>query len=186
MPMTRAAQRIHPVRDDLERIDVEAAVGLIEDGVFRLEHGHLQDLVPLLLAAGETFVDRARGERAIHPEAIHFLVKLGVVIGRLEFLALRQAGLHRRAQEVGDRDARDFARILEGHEKAFSRPFVRFELENIFAVHRHRASGHDVIRMAGQHLGERAFAGAVRPHDGVHLSLWNGETQAADDLLLGN
>ena len=182
----RPAQRVDAVRDDFERVDVEAAVGLVEHGVFRLEHRHLQNFVALLLAAGEAFIHRARGERAIHLEQIHLLVELRVVIGRLEFLALRQTGLDRGAEEIGDRHAGDFARVLEGQEKASPRALVRLQFENIFAVHQHRSRGHDVIRMAGQHLGERALAGAVWPHDGVHFALGNGEAETADDLLFGD
>ena len=54
----RAAHRVHAVRDDLQRVDVEPGVGLVEDRQRRLEHRHLKDLVALLLAAGEAFVDR--------------------------------------------------------------------------------------------------------------------------------
>ena len=38
-------QRVNAVGDDLERIDVETAVGFIEHGVFRLEHRELQNLL---------------------------------------------------------------------------------------------------------------------------------------------
>ena len=44
----RSPQRVNAVRHGLERIDVEAAVGFIEDGVFRFEHGELQNLGALL------------------------------------------------------------------------------------------------------------------------------------------
>ena len=40
--------------------------------------------------------------------------------------------------------------------------------------------------MAGQHFGERAFAGTIRPHDGVHFALRHGQAEAADDLLSGD
>ena len=39
--------------DDAQRVDVEARVGLVEDRDVGLEQGHLEDLVALLLAAGE-------------------------------------------------------------------------------------------------------------------------------------
>ena len=53
------AHRVDALRDDLQRVDVEAGVGLVEDRQPRLEHGHVEDLVALLLAAREAFVDRA-------------------------------------------------------------------------------------------------------------------------------
>ena len=86
-PAIRAAHGINAVGDDLERVDIEAAVGFVEDRVFRFEHGQLQNFVPLLFAAGKSFVDRARSERAIHLEQVHFFVKPGVIFGRLELLA---------------------------------------------------------------------------------------------------
>src|SRR5215470_320288 len=53
------AQAVDAGRHHAERIDVEAAVGLVEDGELRLEHRHLEDLVALLLTAGEAHVDGA-------------------------------------------------------------------------------------------------------------------------------
>ena len=56
----------------------------------------------------------------------------------------------------------------------------------IFAVHQHRARGDGVIGMAGDHLGEGAFAGAVRPHDGVDFAPRHREREPADDLLFAD
>ena len=54
-----AAQSVDAVRYDFQRIDIEPGVGLIENRQFRIEHRHLEDLVPLFLTAGETFVHSA-------------------------------------------------------------------------------------------------------------------------------
>ena len=54
--------------DDAQRVDVQAGVGLVEDGDLRLEQAQLQDLVALLLAAGEALVDAALGERRVDVE----------------------------------------------------------------------------------------------------------------------
>ena len=53
---------VDALRDDLERVDVEAGVGLVEHRELRLEQLELQDLVALLLAAREALVDVALGE----------------------------------------------------------------------------------------------------------------------------
>ena len=37
--------------------------------------------------------------------------------------------------------------------------------------------------MTGEDLGERAFAGAVRAHDGVDFALRHREAESSDDLL---
>src|SRR5947208_15826300 len=112
------------MRHGLERVNVQAAVGLIENGIFRLEHRQLQNLGTLLFAAGKTLVDRTRSERTIHPEQLDLFIKLCVIVGGLKLLALRQARLHRGTKKVGDRHAWNFARILESHEKAASCAFV--------------------------------------------------------------
>ena len=55
----RAAHGVDAVGDELQRVDVEPGVGLVEDRELRLEQRHLEDLVALLLAAREPFVDGA-------------------------------------------------------------------------------------------------------------------------------
>ena len=51
--------------------------------------------------------------------------------------------------------------------------------EQILAVVEHLAAGHLVAVAAGQHLRQRALAGAVRPHDRVHLARLHREVDAA-------
>src|SRR5207249_8753065 len=43
----RSSERVNAMRDDLERIDVEPAVGFIENRVSRLDHGELENLAAL-------------------------------------------------------------------------------------------------------------------------------------------
>ena len=109
---------VDAVGDDAERVDVEAGVGLVHEGELGLEHGHLENLAALLFAAGETVVDRARGELPVDLQQVHFGVEALVVGGGVEFLALGHAGLDGGAEEVGDGDAGDFARVLEREEEA--------------------------------------------------------------------
>ena len=54
-----ADELVDAVRDDPQRVDVEPRVGLVEHRDPRLQHRHLQDLDPLLLAAGEAVVQVA-------------------------------------------------------------------------------------------------------------------------------
>ena len=84
------AQAIDAVGDDLERIDVEAGVGFIEQRELRLEHQHLQDLVALLLAAGEALVDAARQEASLI--CMNFIFRR-TSVEELEGVELRQATL---------------------------------------------------------------------------------------------
>src|SRR5205085_9615164 len=52
----RADELLYAAGDDAERVDVEAAVRLVEHRNARLQHRHLQDLDALLLAAREPVV----------------------------------------------------------------------------------------------------------------------------------
>ena len=54
----RRAERVDAIGDDAQRVDVEAGIRLVHDAERRLEQRHLQDLVPLLLAAGKADVER--------------------------------------------------------------------------------------------------------------------------------
>ena len=95
-------------------------------------------------------------------------------------LALR---VERGAQERHGGDAGDFERILEGQEHALGGALVRLHLEHVLAVEQDLAFGDLVVGLAGEHIGERRLARAVRAHDGVHLALVHGEVEAVEDLL---
>ena len=78
----------------------------------------------------------------------------------------------------------NFQRILEGEEQARSGALVRPHLENVLAVEQDLAVEHFVIGLAGDHVGQRRFAGPVGPHDGRHLALVHGEVEAVEDALV--
>ena len=107
----------------LQRVDVEARVGLVEDRERRLEHRHLEDLVALLLAAGEALVDRAAAAspgpcRAASPSrCTSCRNSIGVELRLAAVLAHR---VERRLEEVGVGDAGDLDRILERQEDALA------------------------------------------------------------------
>ena len=48
------------------------------------------------------------------------------------------------------------------------------------------AAGHLVVGMAGHDLGERAFAGAVLAHDGMHFALRNFKAHAFQDFAVAD
>ena len=87
-----AAHGVHAAGDDFEGVDVETGVGFVEDGVFGLQHHELEDLIALLFAAGEAFIDAAAGEAAVHLELVHAGVERFVELHGVDVLALRQAG----------------------------------------------------------------------------------------------
>ena len=120
---------IDPLGDDAHGVDIEAAIGLVEDGERRAEHGHLEDLGPLLLAAGEPLVQVPPGEFLVDPQLIHLLAQLLAEVAHRDqvfaFLAARVADVgHRVAQEVGHRDPGDRRRVLERQEDPGLGPLV--------------------------------------------------------------
>ena len=78
-------------------------------------------------------------------------------------------------------DARNFDRVLEGHEDAFSRAVFRRHLKQIFAVKLHRAVGYLIIFAPRQRRRKRTFPGAVRPHDGVNFARPDVKIEATQD-----
>ena len=76
---------------------------------------------------------------------------------------------------TGTRGTPPRARALSGDISRRSRPLKRT-----------LAAGDGVARTAGQHVGERALAGAVRSHDGVHLAGLHREGEAPQDLLVAD
>ena len=182
-----ADELAHAVGDDLQRVDVEARVGLVEHGDARLQHRHLQDLDPLLLAAREAVVQVALRELARHLQLLHrgehVLAELRdrdrVVLAAVARLADR---VDRGAQEARDGHAGDRVRVLEREEEAALRALVRLELGHVLAVEEDLALGDLVGRVAHQRVRERRLAGAVRAHDRVDLVRVDREVDALDDL----
>ena len=72
----RPADLVDAGRDLAERVDVEAGVGLVEHRDVGFQQRHLQDLVALLLAAGEALVEVALLEAVVHAEALRPLDEL--------------------------------------------------------------------------------------------------------------
>ena len=69
--VARRGDGVDAVGDDVQRVDVEARVGLVEDRDRRLLERELEDLQALLLAAGEALVEVARGELARDVGELH-------------------------------------------------------------------------------------------------------------------
>src|SRR5436190_14748740 len=154
------AQTVDAVGHNLERVDIEAGIGLVEHAQPRLEQCHLQNLVALLLTAGETDVHTAAQHLLLDPELArdlaHALEKLRC--GKLAFAALLPLGVERSAQKGHRRHAGNFQRILKCEKQPPRGALVRLEREQIFAVEQHLALGDLVVLLAGEHVGERGLA----------------------------
>ena len=189
------AERLDAARDDLQRVDVEAGVGLVEHRELRAEHVHLQHLEPLLLTAGEAVVHGARDERFVDLEELPLLgeqlhelwdrdVSVLPLAGSGRRAALGAPCVERGAQEVRDRDARDGGGVLERQEEARARPLVDRHREDVAAIEVDRPAGHLVARVTHDRERERALPRAVRAHDRVDLAAADRQVDAVEDRLL--
>ena len=96
-------------------------------------------------------------------------------------LALR---VQRRLQEGHGGDAGNFHRILEREEHALSGALVRRHFEEVFPLEQDLAAGDFIARLAGDDVGQRRFAGAVRPHDRMDLARIYLERQPVENFAL--
>jgi hypothetical protein len=78
-------------------------------------------------------------------------------------------------------NAGNFHRILEGEKHTGLRAFLGLHLQQVPAVVKHGAFGDLERRMSGEHLRQRALAGAVRPHHRMHFTGVDREIYAAED-----
>ena len=151
-----------------------------------LQQRQLQQLHPLLLAAGEAVVEVAAGEVFGDVGQRHRLLgDLGEVFDLDLVLAARLAvGVDDHPQVLADRDAGDRDRVLEGHEEAGLRAHVGVGLGDVLALEGDRALGHLERGVAHDRVGQGRLARAVRPHQRVDLALLDVEVEAAEDLLV--
>src|SRR5699024_12036717 len=137
----------------------------------RLQHHHLQDLVPLLLTAGEALVDGSAEKRRVHLQGGEvFTQDLEELTSRGERFTTRFAlCIQCGTQKVGVTDTRNLEWILECEEDALDGTLLRAQTKNVLTVEGDRTA--DVIALPTRDdMGERAFARAVRTHDGMDLT----------------
>src|SRR5260221_2932048 len=133
------AKLVDAVGDDAQRVDIKPAIGLVEDRELRLEHRHLEDLVALLLTAGEADIDGALQQILADIEELQlgahgFEELAGAELG----LAARAVhGVERGAQEIQVVHAGDLDRVLEGEEDTGARPLIGREREEILSEIKH-------------------------------------------------
>ena len=164
----------------LERVDVQAGVGLVHEGDLWLEQGHLKNLGAFLLATREAVVDGAVDEAVVHFEQAHFLLQqLAELTGRYRLAFAHLAGgiltlfqrfvavahgFERAAQEVGHAHAGDGHRVLESEEEAHTRAAIRRIFKDILTLKPDFTLGHFVFRVAHNDVCQCAFARAIWSH----------------------
>ena len=165
--------RLMPAPTILQRVDVEPAVGLVEDREARVHDAHLDHLGALLLAARKADIDRPLEHSASMPSSA----------------ACRLASLMNSAPENSRLAARSPLRIESsragtgGRRRRGSRPDTGSRgtapppraraapcASRSCAVERRRPVAHLIARPPAEHIGERRLARAVRPHDRMHFA----------------
>src|SRR4029079_10504274 len=184
--VARGGNRVDPVGDGVERVDVEARVRLVEDRDLRLLQRELEDLHALLLAAGEALVQVAGRELARHVRELHRRLDglAELLEGDLGLAARLAVGVHDHPQVLRDGHARDGDGVLEGHEQAGAGALVRVGLRDVVPAEEDLPLGHLEVGLAHDHVCERGLARPVRAHEGVDLALVDGEVEALEDLLV--
>src|SRR5262249_18301506 len=118
-----STQGIHAGGDDAQGVDIESRVGLVQNREGRVEDRHLEDLVPLLLAAGESLVDRALDELLVDVHERRLVLDEREEIERVKLgqPAVLADRVQRVLQEIEVRDTRDLNRVLKREEDALAR-----------------------------------------------------------------
>src|SRR3954452_13108644 len=93
-------------------------------------------------------------------------------------------GIKRGAQEIGVADAWNFDGILKGEEDAHAGSLLRGHVQQVLPFEKHITFSDAISLAPGQDARERALAGAVGPHYGVHLAPVDLEIQAAEDFFV--
>ena len=168
--------RLDPFGHDAQGVDVEAGVGLVEDGQLRLEHRHLEDLVALLLPAGEALVQVALAEGGVHAQPLHPLEHRHPHLEHRPVVA--DAGRQGLAQELET----GTPGISSGYWKARNMPGLGPHVGrpggDVLAPEPDRAARHLVGGVAEQGVGQRRLARAVGAHQGVELALAHDQVDA--------
>src|SRR5699024_4710108 len=172
---------IDAVGNDTQCVNVQTRVGLIHDSELWLEQIKLHNLVALLLATGEAFVDGTSNEGLIDMQTLTSFLKLVVPLTQLRcFTAYSgNSGAH----ELAHLHASNLSWVLHSQEEARACALVDLEVEDVFAVEQYFALGNLVARVTSNDVGQGGLAGAVRAHDGVGLTGVNGQVNALENWL---
>ena len=156
------------------RVHIEAGVGLIQNSQRGLEQQKLQNLSFLLLSSGKTDVEVALRVGRIHVQrlkcCLHFLPKAPYT-NRFAALLGESA-----PDEILQRDAGNFNRVLEREEEALLGPLAHRELQKIFTFPERASAGNCISGIPHQDACQRRLACAVGPHDHVGLAAPDPET----------
>jgi hypothetical protein len=93
-------------------------------------------------------------------------------------------GVHGGAKKVGVADARNLDGILKRQKEPFAGPLFRIHVEKVFAEILDCSLGDLVGFAAGQDACQRALAGAIGTHDGMHFARLDVERDSLQNLTV--
>ena len=134
----------------------------------------------LLLATGETFVDRALDERGVDLELAEGFLDFLDPVAQLGSLASH--GRSGGAQEVGHGNAGNLDGVLHGQEEPGTCTLVDAHREDVFTVEGDGAGRDLVLGVTGDGVRQSRLAGAVGAHDRVGLAGADRQVDTLEDL----
>ncbi len=87
---------------------------------------------------------------------------------------------------IDELNAGNLGRVLHHEVQAGLGPLPTGQRQHVDAVEQHRTGDHLVAGLAHDDGRQRALAGTVRAHDGVHLARSNRQGDAVEDGLAGH
>ena len=131
--VVRPLERIDPVGHDPKGIDIQSRVRLVEQRELGLEHGHLENLVSLLLATREPGVHGPLHDLGTPLDHLQLLLQQIDKVDRVHFL--QPASLPHlivgRPEKVRVRDAGNFDRVLKSQKHPGLSSFLRLKLGEV-------------------------------------------------------
>ena len=126
----RSPQLVHAMRHDTQGIDIQTTIRLIQDRQFRLQHRHLEDLVPFFLSTATA------GQFIIQLDDRTFLThQFQEVRSRNRFQTVIFTVLvQRRTHKVHHTNSRDLDRILEAQENTLTATILGRKIQQILTV----------------------------------------------------
>ena len=146
----------------------------------------MEYLILLLLPTGKALIDGASFElvRQVkeRPFFFHELEKLRGRQGGQSFVSA--FGVHGGFHKIGHGDPRNLYGILEGEKNPFPGALFGRHGEQILAFKEYLSACNCIGRIAGKNTGEGGFAGTVRSHNSVHLTLIDEQVDAFQNLFI--
>ncbi len=148
----------------------------------------MQDFIAFLLPARETDIDGAFQHFILDAKltrlAANHLHELKMV--DFIFTLFTAARVDSPAKEAHAADTGQFNRVLKRQEHPGPGAFISLHFKDRNTVQQNIAAGDFIAVTPCQHIGKRAFARPVRPHDGVDFTTVDGKGNTLENFRIAN